>query len=90
MKPKPDFTIEELLKEAITRKDDQADVFRATDLADLWGIQSAESVFRRMDELQEVGWRFEPTKKRIRDRAGRETTTQAYRVIPPLNEETPL
>lgn len=91
MKPQPDFTIEDLLKEAITaRQEDEANLFRSRDLADLWGLPvNSKTVFKHMDKLGEMGWRFIPTRKRIRDRAGRQTSTNAYRIIPPNNEETP-
>ena len=86
MKPQLDFTIEDLLKEAITeRKEVEANLFTTKDFATLWGL-SPRAVYKHMDELMKMGWQFIPTKKPIRDRSGRETSTTAYRVIPPSKE----
>lgn len=89
MKPKPNFTIEDLLKEAITeRKEAEANLFTARDLAALWGLaQVSKTVYGYMDKLIMAGWQFIPAKKLIRDRGGRETSNIAYRVIPPNNKE---
>ena len=88
-KPKLDFTIEDLLKEAIIeRKEVEANLFTARDFATLWGLK-LRAVYKHMDKLIEMGWQFVPTKKPIRDRSGRETTTSAYRVIPPKQNKPP-
>lgn len=91
MRPRPDFTIEDLLKEAITeRHEDEANVFTSKELGALWGFKDAKTVYKHMDKLGEKGWQFVPTRKDIIDRAGRTISTNAYKIIPPYNEETPV
>ena len=88
-KPKLDFTIEDLLKEAITeRKEVEANLFTTRDFAALWGLMP-RTVYKYMDKLIEMGWQFIPIRKPIRDRSGRETSTSAYRVVPPKQNKPP-
>lgn len=58
-------------------------VFTARELAAIWGYRTKRTAYIRMDELVKSGWKFEPGRKFIVDRAGRRTTTDAYLVIPP-------
>jgi len=87
-RPKPDFTIEELIQEAIQHIPiGEENSFTPAELEQVFGVRR-DGIFRRLDFLESVGWQIIPRRKAIIDRSGRHTSTTAYKLIPP-NEKTP-
>jgi hypothetical protein len=82
-KPEPDFTIEELALEALSQVPEGADgVFTNAELRILFGC-AKDTVYKRLDTLASLGWKFVPTRKKIIDRVGKQTHTMGYKFIPP-------
>ena len=85
-KPEPDFTIEELIQGALRHlPDDDEGLFTPTELRHILNI-SSHALSTRLDSLEVAGWQIIPGRKAIIDRAGRHTSTIAYKLIPPTQE----
>lgn len=82
-RPKPDFTIEELIQEALRHlPDDDEGLFTPSELRRILNV-SGPTLLARLDLLIEKGWQVIAGRKAIVDRAGRHTSAIAYKLIPP-------
>lgn len=85
-KPKPSFTIEELIQEAIHHlPDDTEGFFTPAELRRILNV-SGHTMLVRLNLLEEKGWQIIPGRKAIVDRAGRHTSAIAYKLIPPNDQ----
>jgi hypothetical protein len=86
--PTPRFTIEDLLRKAVEAVSfDEQGAFTMREMADLWGCSSLKTARVQQDILKKRGWRFEPTRKPVVNRAGIINQAIAYIVIPPERRE---